>query len=290
MQLSGVMQPPAHRILAFDSGIGGLGIVRALRAMAPDVDIDYLADTAVFPYGEQDDTVLIARIVSLLSDAIARLRPQAVVVACNTASTLALDALRAACPTTPFIGCVPPIRWAARLSHTHVIGLLATRATVRRPYLTRLHTQYAPDCTLIAHAAPGLAELAERVFRGQPVPDADFEQELQGLFAHPDAARMDMVGIGCTHYTFVLDRLRALSPTSITWLDPADAVARQTCTILQECPPASTMRLEPPQAWFTARPQGASTLLARLPSYGFDTMALWSEKTFCPQPIAAAAP
>ncbi|MFT8887090.1 MAG: glutamate racemase, partial [Acetobacter papayae] len=97
-----------HHVLAFDSGIGGLGIVRALRAHAPAARVDYLADTAVFPYGEQEDQFLVNRIVTLIGEAITRHRPQVVVIACNTASTLALSALRAAYPATPFVGCVPP--------------------------------------------------------------------------------------------------------------------------------------------------------------------------------------
>lgn len=268
------VQSAPHHVLAFDSGIGGLGIVRALRAFKPDLHIDYLADTAVFPYGEQADAFLIERIVLLLSQAIRQLRPQAVVVACNTASTLALEALRSAWPDMPFIGCVPPIRWAARTTHSQVIGLLATRATIRRPYLTRLHTLYAPDCTLIAHAAPGLAALAECAFRGEPIPADAIKNEVLGLFERDTQGLMDTVGLGCTHYTFVLEQLRALSPPHITWLDPADAVARHTLTCLEELP-GKTEAVLPPRAWFTAMPERSEALASRLPSFGFDAITLW---------------
>lgn len=272
------MTSPAHpstqHILAFDSGIGGLGIVRAIRTLCPAVSVSYLADTAVFPYGEQEDAFLIERIVSLLSEAIQRLRPQAVVVACNTASTLALDALRAACPDMPFIGCVPPIRWAARTTRTHVIGLLATRATSTRPYLSTLQALYAPDCTLIAHAAPGLAAHAEQVFRGHSVPDEAIRAEINGLFTRDCSDRLDTVGLGCTHYTFLLEQLRAVSPPGITWLDPADAVARHTATVLSTLPPAPHRR-EPARAWFTAQPPECAALIKALPPYGFETIALW---------------
>lgn len=130
------------RILAFDSGIGGLGIVRCLRNEIPDACIDYLADTAVFPYGEQPDDFLVTHIVALVGRAIERLQPDLVVIACNTASTLALDALRARY-RLPFVGCVPPIKWAADLTHSGTIGLLATRATVSRPYLRMLQARFA---------------------------------------------------------------------------------------------------------------------------------------------------
>ncbi|WP_415498425.1 glutamate racemase [Acetobacter syzygii] len=278
MHTPGPVLSAPYRVLAFDSGIGGLGIVRAMRALSPHIRVDYLADTAVFPYGEQEDAMLIERIISLVSQAITRLRPQAVVIACNTASTLALDALRLACPTIPFIGCVPPIRWAARQTKTGVIGLLATSATVRRPYLTQLQTLYAPDCTLIAHAAPRLASYAEQVFRGYLVPDQAIYADIEGLFKHPDSARLDAIGIGCTHYTFVLDILRNLTPSTITWLDPAEAVARQCGTVLQTLPPCTADAGGPEQAWFTACPADATALAAHLPAYGFQGISLWEEQ------------
>ena len=283
MQTTGPALAGPYRVLAFDSGIGGLGIVRAIRALSPLIKVEYLADTAVFPYGEQDDTLLTRRIVSLVSLAIARLRPQAVVIACNTASTLALDALRAACPAIPFIGCVPPIRWAARQTQTGVIGLLATRATIRRPYLSRLHTLYAPQCTLIAHAAPLLASYAEQVFRGYSVPDSAIYKDIEGLFQHPDSARLDAIGLGCTHYTFVLEQLRRLTPPTITWLDPAGAVARQTYTVLQNLPPMSCAATAPEQAWFTATPAETQALAAHLPAFGFEGVNLWQEHMLQPQ-------
>lgn len=287
MQKTGLALSGPYRVLAFDSGIGGLGIVRAIRALSPLIRVDYLADTAVFPYGEQDDAVLIERIISLVSQAITRLHPQAVIIACNTASTLALDALRAACPTMPFIGCVPPIRWAARQTETGVIGLLATSATIRRPYLTRLHALYAPECTLIAHAAPHLASYAEQVFRGHPVADDLIYKDIEGLFKHPASARLDAIGLGCTHYTFVLDLLRRLAPPTITWLDPAGAVARHACTVLQNLHPAATDGGTPEQAWFTASPQDAEALVRHLPSYGFNGISLWENEPLRPLPHPA---
>jgi glutamate racemase len=264
-----------HHVLAFDSGIGGLGIVQALRAQAPATRVDYLADTAVFPYGEQEDSFLVSRIVALIGEAIVRHRPQVVIIACNTASTLALSALRAAYPTTPFVGCVPPIRWAARQTRTGVIGLLATRATIRRPYLTELHAQYAPDCTLLAHAAPLLAGYAERLFRREAVPDRLIEQEISGLFDKPASARLDAIGLGCTHYTFVLDRLRALTPPDVAWLDPADAVARHACTLLQTLPASTQAPTTADHAWFTALPENPAALTAHLPPFGYDKIEIW---------------
>ncbi|WP_422918559.1 glutamate racemase [Rhizosaccharibacter radicis] len=219
------------RLLAFDSGIGGLGIVRELRRQLPDVPVDYLADTALFPYGEVPDHLLVPRIVSLVEAAIRRFEPDAVVVACNTASTLALGALRERI-ALPVVGCVPPIKWAAERSRTRHIGLLATSATVRRAYLHELRERFAPDCTLVAHGARHLADVAERVFRGAAPDEALVRRELRLLFDQPGGERVDVVGIGCTHYSFLLEPLRRLSPPGTLWLDPAEAVARRAAAVL----------------------------------------------------------
>jgi glutamate racemase len=232
------------RVLVFDSGIGGLGIVGALRQTMPQATIGFVADNAAFPYGEKPDDWLVERIGAVIGAAIERLRPDLAVIACNTASTLALGALRARFDL-PFVGVVPPIKWAAAESRSRVIGLLATAATVRRGYLADLQSRYAPDCTLIAHGARGLADLAEQRFRtGLDLPpdprllDA-IRTELRQLFARPDGARIDAVAIGCTHYTFLLDALAEAAPQCgaggpILWLDPAGPVARHAARLAED--------------------------------------------------------
>ncbi|ACI49857.1 glutamate racemase [Gluconacetobacter diazotrophicus PA1 5] len=271
----------ARRILAFDSGIGGFGIVRALRTRLPGVSLDYLADNAVYPYGEQPDTDLIRRIVALIGQAIDALDPDLVVIACNTASTLALPALRERY-ALPFVGCVPPIKWAAELSRTRTIGLLATRATVRRPYLGDLQRRYAPDCTLLAHGARGLADLAECAFRGHAIATDAIDRELDALFGQPGGAAIDVVGIGCTHYTFLMDRLRAASPPGTIWLDPAEAVARQAATVLGPLGTAAPAR--PARAFFTAAPAEPERLAAAIAPLGYGAPVLFENvaQGLCP--------
>ncbi|MGI4745269.1 MAG: glutamate racemase [Janthinobacterium lividum] len=259
-----------HRLLAFDSGIGGLAVVRELRALLPEVPIDYLADNAVFPYGELPDAVLIERVPMLVGAALLRFRPDAVVVACNTASTVTLAELRARFDV-PFIGCVPPIKWAAEVSRTRTIGLLATTATVRRPYLRDLQSRFAPDCTLLAHGARGLADIAEAAFRHRTVDRAAIARELDQLFGQDRGDRIDVVGIGCTHYSFLLDILRELSPAGITWLDPAAAVARRAQSVLSGLAPRPgvTTVTDMGQAWFTGRAGDAERLLEGLAGFGY---------------------
>jgi glutamate racemase len=263
-----------NKLLVFDSGTGGLGIVAALRQHLPDVIIHYIADTAFFPYGDQPDEQLIAHILSLIQDATARLRPDAVVIACNTASTLALNALRQTI-NIPVIGCVPPIRWAARLSQTRCIGLLATPATVKRPYVSWLREAYAPDCQLIAHGARRLASLAERRFRGQEVSLEAIAQEILPLFQQKDGNLIDVVALGCTHYPFLLPELERLSPsTAIRWLDPANAVASRTAEIVQNIAPIHAAT-DPDGFWMTAVDPDVNILSRAIGHYGFNAASLW---------------
>jgi glutamate racemase len=262
----------AH-LLAFDSGIGGYGIVAALRARMPGAAITMLADNAFYPYGEMPDPALIARIEDVIGRAIRRFEPDAVVIACNTASTVALAALRERFDL-PFIGCVPPIKWAASLSRTRTIGLLATAATVRRPYLRDLAARFAPDCRLLAHGARGLADLAEAAFRDQPIDPEAINRELATLFGQEGGSAIDTVCIGCTHYSFLLDALRSATPDGIVWLDPAEAVARRTEAVLA----GLSLRADGDgggEALFTAQPFAAEPLRRSLTRFGYDGFALF---------------
>lgn len=224
-------------ILVFDSGIGGLGVVAALNQLAPDLPLTYLADNGFFPYGEKADDVLLGHILALMEAELSRTAPQAVVIACNTATTIALDALRASFDI-PFIGCVPPIKPAAETSRTRCIGVLATAATVRRPYLNGLIERFAPDCTVLSLGTPSLAELAEQKFRGAQV---DVASAVAPLFAQAQGERIDAIALGCTHYSFLRPEFLALKP-EIRWHDQAMPVARQTLRVLESCALTPTRR------------------------------------------------
>lgn len=215
-------------VLVFDSGIGGLGVVAALNQLAPDLPLTYLADNGFFPYGEKADDQLLAHLTRLLGEEIERVKPEAVVIACNTASTIALSALRETFPI-PFIGCVPPIKPAAAASKTRFIGLLATAATVRRPYLNGLIETFAPDCTVLSLGTPTLAALAEQKFRGAQV---DVAEAVAPLFRQTGSEKIDAIALGCTHYTFLLPEFLALRP-ELSWHDPALPVARQTLRVTE---------------------------------------------------------
>ncbi len=261
-------------MLVLDSGVGGLGVVAELRALRPGLPIAYLADTAGFPYGERPADDLARHLVALVARAIAAIAPCLVVLACNTASVAALAALRARFDL-PFVGCVPAIRWAARLSRTRCFGLLATPATVSRPYVADLVARFAPDCTVHAHGATHLAALAENRFHGTPVAPAAIAAELAGLLDQPGAARIDTIVLGCTHYRLLLPELARAAPPGIAWLDPAQAVARQACVLLDALPAPSRTSPRPTAGatvFVTSPPARPRALARRFLPYGFGSL------------------
>src|SRR3989337_3232933 len=150
---------PAAPLLIFDSGVGGLSVLGPTRALLPNAPIIYCADSAAFPYGKRSEAEIAARVPALLGRLVERFHPRLAVIACNTASTIALDHVRAALDI-PVVGTVPAIQPAAELSKTRVIGVLGTEATGRQPYVDDLAARFAADCTLIRHGSPAPVELA----------------------------------------------------------------------------------------------------------------------------------
>ncbi len=256
-------------LLVFDSGIGGLGVAAEIRAALPGVAMTYLADNGFYPYGEKSDDVLIARILEVIGRALADLQPAAVVVACNTASTVALSALRSRF-SVPFVGCVPPVKPAAAASVSRHIGLLATPATVRRPYLQDLMQRFAGDCTVHSVGTSVLADLAEQKFRGVAVDMQALEAAVAPIFgAGPE---VDAVALGCTHYTFLLPELKALHP-GLAWFDPAGAVAQQTARLAA----GLNMGMGGGVAYFTGALADEAVMRAGLARFGFDEIQLVAE-------------
>src|SRR5205823_1103320 len=155
-------------ILFFDSGVGGLSVLEPTRALMPNAPIVYAADSAGFPYGKRSEAEIASRVPALLGRLVERFHPRLAVIACNTASTIALEHVRSALDL-PVVGTVPAIKPAAEISKTRVIGLLGTQATVRQPYVDDLAAKFASDCILIRHGSPELVELAEAKLAGDQV-------------------------------------------------------------------------------------------------------------------------
>ena len=223
----------APTILVFDSGLGGLTVHAEIVRLRPDARHVFLADDAVFPYGVLTPEALIARVGALFDEWIARLDPDIAVIACNTASTLALPHLRAAHPQIPFVGTVPAVKPAAAQSRSRLISVLATPATVARDYTHDLVRQYAAHCEVTLVGSCDLAGLAERVMRGEAVADAAIAREVAPCFVERGGRRTDHVVLACTHYPLLVDRLRRLAPWPVAWVDPAPAIARRVDDVLR---------------------------------------------------------
>ncbi len=223
--------PHNPTILVFDSGLGGLTVHAEIVKALPDARYIYIADDAAFPYGRLTPEVCAARVVEVIGHLIARFQPDIAVIACNTASTVALPALRAAF-AIPFVGTVPAVKPAAALSQSRMISILGTPGTVSREYTHDLIIQHASDCRVSLVGAPNLARLAEAYLRGEAVSDADVLAEIAPCFKEKDGARTDAIALACTHYPLLLDVYRRVAPWEVTWVDPAPAIARRVVNLL----------------------------------------------------------
>lgn len=217
----------APRVLIFDSGVGGLSVAACVHERLPHASIVYLADNAAFPYGSQPESVVIERCCRLIVKALEQYPCDAIVVACNTASTVALPHLRAI-THVPVIGVVPAVKPAAACTQNQRIGILATPATVRRPYLDELIQKFAPHCRVERLGHPGLVQWAEDLVRGLAVP----QTELNSVLARLRDADVDAVVLGCTHYPLLLDSLKLSLPQVKFWVDSGEAIARRVASLL----------------------------------------------------------
>jgi glutamate racemase len=254
-------------ILIFDSGVGGLTVFHEVVRARPDARYIYVADDAGFPYGNQAEAALIARIVAVIGKAIAEHKPDLVVVACNTASTLALAQLRAAY-AVPFVGTVPAIKPACAQSKSKRVAVLGTQATVSREYTRTLIREFAGGCDMVLIGSPKLAGFAELELAGTPVPDADVKAEISPCFAEGPPGRFtDTIVLACTHYPLLVERFRKLAAWPVDWLDPAPAIARRVADLMRERPPGAVAA--PPRIFFTSGRSPVPTLAAALANYGF---------------------
>jgi len=219
--------PP--RVLVFDSGVGGLSVAACIHRQLPGLEIVYLADNAGFPYGDKSEAVVIDRCCGLITRALELYPSDAIVVACNTASTVVLPHLRAM-TAVPVVGVVPAIKPAAAKSVNRRMGLLATPATVRRPYLDRLVEEFAGDCRIERIGHPGLVRWAEDLVSGIEVPLAELSEAMRPF----KEAGVDTVVLGCTHYPLLLESLRASLPTVRFWVDSGEAIARRVAWLLEQ--------------------------------------------------------
>ncbi len=227
-------------VLIFDSGVGGLSVLREARAVLTGHQFIYVGDDAGFPYGDWEEAPLLSRILSLFDTLMDHYNPDAVIVACNTASTLILPALRKQYDT-PFIGIVPAIKPAAERTASGLISVLATPATVTRQHIQELIEEFGGDCSVNLIGATRLAGLAEDYMLGRPIDRAVLKEEITPCFIDTSQGKTDIITLGCTHYPFLINEMRKLAPWPVDWLDPAEAVARRAQQLLyQQIKPSDT--------------------------------------------------
>ncbi|WP_310498536.1 glutamate racemase [Sandarakinorhabdus sp.] len=256
-------------VLVLDSGIGGLSVLDDMLALIPGLAVTYVADNAGFPYGTKTEMEVATRVCALLGRLSERLRPDLIVIACNTASTIALGHARAVLDVG-IVGTVPAIKPAAERSRSRVIGVLGTQATVRQPYVDRLSAEFAADCTVLRHGSSRLVELAEAHLRGEPVSAADVAPELAGLLDQPGGDAMDTVVLACTHFPLLLDQLVAASPRRLAFVDGGAGIARRVRHLLGPCDGAAL----PGTALFTRASAQVDALAPALQRYGLTTIAI----------------
>jgi glutamate racemase len=221
------------RILVFDSGIGGLSVAREIRAVLPSAEMIYVADDAAFPYGDWEEAALSAHVIAVIGGLIDRFAPDGVVIACNTASTLVLPPLRARFEI-PFVGTVPAIKPAAERTKSGLVSVLATFGTMRRDYTRDLIQSFAQSCDVRLVGSANLAPLAETHMRGGAIDDAALLAEIAPAFVEKDGRRTDMIVLACTHYPFLMEQFRSLSPWPVEWVDPAPAIARRVTAVVDD--------------------------------------------------------
>jgi glutamate racemase len=208
-------------ILFFDSGVGGLSVLEPTRRLLPLAPIVYAADNAAYPYGQRSEAEIASRVPALLGRLVERFKPRLAVIACNTASTIALSAVRAALDI-PVVGTVPAIKPAAERSRTRVIGVLGTPATVRQPYVDDLAARFAADCRVLRHGSSELVALAEAKLGGKVIDPA----EVAAAVAPLTGQAMDVVVLACTHFPLLAEELSQALP-GVAQVDGGAGIARR---------------------------------------------------------------
>lgn len=260
---------PDAPILFFDSGLGGLTVLGPTRALLPTAPFVYAADYAGLPYGKKSNEELAARIPALLGRLVERYQPRLAVIACNTASTIALAHVRAALDL-PIVGTVPAIKPAAELTKSGVIGVLGTEATVRQPYVDDLSAKFAAGKTVLRHGSPGLVTGAEAKLRGEAVDPDTIARAVTGLRNQPAGERIDVIVLACTHFPLLQDELQAAAGPGVALIDGAAGIARRIAhlTAGQSWPAAPA----PGIAVFTRSDDRPPPPLAALAPYGIGSI------------------
>lgn len=265
--------PARPTALVFDSGVGGLSVYHEVRQLLPDLHYIYAFDNVAFPYGEKSETFIVERVLEIVS-AVARRHPLSIIIiACNTASTVSLPALRARF-SCPVVGVVPAIKPAAKLTRNGIVGLLATRATVQRPYTHDLIARFATDCKILLLGSAELVELAEAKLQGEEV-----SLPLLKKILHPWLKLReppDTVVLGCTHFPLLSEELMQVLPDGTRLIDSGSAIARRAHWLIETAFASLPEKKADTEiesiAYCMKLDEQAAALLAVLQAYGFKSI------------------
>lgn len=262
----------ARRILIFDSGVGGLSVAREIQQRLPLNPLVYASDNAFFPYGTKGEAELIDRVDLVINELLLHYPADILVIACNTASTLTLPHLRSKL-SVPIVGVVPAIKPAALMSKTGVIGLLATPATVARPYTHELIREYATNCQVIPLGSSELVQIAEQKLRGEVINADAIGRIAQELMRADQAEEMDVLVLACTHFPLLKDELTQHLPAQLKLIDSGAAIARRVEFLLADGPEPPTGYLPEHLAVFTKATEAAQRLAPALTGFGIHQQA-----------------
>jgi glutamate racemase len=267
------------RILVFDSGVGGLSILDALQRHNSTTDHAhqwlFCSDNAFFPYGTRQEAELVTRVSTVIAALDLHFQPDVIVIACNTASTVALQTLRTIIKT-PVVGVVPAIKPAAAISQSRVIGLLATPGTIQRPYTDQLIRDFAQDCTVLRVGSSELVGMTENYLRTGSIDQTRLKNILAPLQDAITLQTLDTVVLACTHFPLLSESLRSALPDVKHWIDSGEAIARRVDWCLEHAMQprrASTSRQN--LAVFTQDDPTLDNLRPALAQYGLNEMQIF---------------
>lgn len=219
-------------VLFFDSGIGGLTVLREARILISEVQFIYVADDAGFPYGNWEENVLKERILKIFTNLLTRYNPTVCVIACNTVSTLMMADLRQNFPYVLFVGTVPAIKSAAEQTKSGFISVLATPGTIKRAYTNELINSFAGQCHVRLVGSEKLAGFAEDYLRGKSIDSEELRKEILPCFVKKNGKYTDVIVLACTHYPFLINFFHEQALWTVEWIDPAKAIAKHIRSLL----------------------------------------------------------
>jgi glutamate racemase len=266
--LSNSAATPRHTVLVFDSGVGGLSVYQEVQQLLPDLHYIYIFDNAAFPYGEKSEEFITERVLEITSAVQQRHSMVMVIIACNTASTISLSALRERF-SFPIVGVVPAIKPAARLTANGIVGLLATRGTVQRSYTHKLISRFANNCKIKLLGSSQLVELAEAKLHGKPVPLVALKKILHPWLKMREPP--DTVVLGCTHFPLLAEELALILPKGTRLVDSGAAIAWRTAWLISTQENLLSTQ-EDNLAYCIALDENTHALFPILERYGFKTL------------------